>query len=121
MEVLEILIGVLVIVVMAAFAYMSAHIVEEKKKGKQIPMFWEKKEKKMGYGKGYSKKPAKKPVKKRRTQNLKSRLCWTCALTWRQLEDESGANISRTSAEFTRECSYCDTETLEACGRSSLR
>ncbi len=60
MEVLEILIGVLVIVVMAAFAYMSAHIVEEKKKGKQIPMFWEKKEKKMGYGKGYSKKPAKK-------------------------------------------------------------
>lgn len=60
MEMLEIFIGVLVLVVMAVFVYMSAHIVEEKKKGKQLPMFWEKKEKKMGYGKGYSKKPAKK-------------------------------------------------------------
>ena len=57
---LEIFIGVIVLVVMGLFAYMSAHMVEEKKKGKQLPMFWEKKEKKMGYGKGYSKKPAKK-------------------------------------------------------------
>jgi len=60
MEMLEIFIGVIVLVVMGLFAYMSAHMVEEKKKGKQLPMFWEKKEKKMGYGKGYSKKPAKK-------------------------------------------------------------
>ena len=57
---LEIIVGIIVIIVVGLFAYMSAHMVEEKKKGKQLPMFWEKKEKKMGYGKGYSKKPAKK-------------------------------------------------------------
>jgi hypothetical protein len=60
MEMLEIIVGIIVIIVVGLFAYMSAHMVEEKKKGKQLPMFWEKKEKKMGYGKGYSKKPAKK-------------------------------------------------------------
>ena len=52
--------GVITLSIMGFFAYMSAHLVAERKAGKQIPMFWEKKEKKMGYGKGYSKKPAKK-------------------------------------------------------------
>lgn len=67
MEVLEILIGVLALVGMGFFAYMSAHLVSERKAGKQLPLFWEKitkkKEKDMGYGKGYPKK-AKKPAKK---------------------------------------------------------
>lgn len=52
---------------MALFAYMSSHLVSERKAGKQLPLFWEKitkkKEKEMGYGKGYPKK-AKKPAKK---------------------------------------------------------
>ena len=65
--------GVITLSIMGFFAYMSAHLMSERKAGKQIPLFWEKKEekeKKMGYGKGYSKKPvkkvkkAKKPVKK---------------------------------------------------------
>ena len=56
--------GVLFIIIMGLFVYMSSHLISERKAGKQIPMFWEKKEKEMGYGKGYSKKPAKKPVKK---------------------------------------------------------
>ena len=60
MEVLEILIGVLVTGGMALFTYVGLHISKERQQGKSLPMFWEKKEKKMGYGKGYSKKPAKK-------------------------------------------------------------
>ena len=60
MEVLEIFIGVLVTGVMALFTYVGLHISKERQQGKSLPMFWEKKEKKMGYGKGYSKKPAKK-------------------------------------------------------------
>jgi len=60
MEMLEILIGVLVTGGMALFTYVGLHISKERQQGKSLPMFWEKKEKKMGYGKGYSKKPAKK-------------------------------------------------------------
>jgi len=52
--------GVLFIIIMGLFVYMSSHLISERKAGKQIPMFWEKKEKEMGYGKGYSKKPVKK-------------------------------------------------------------
>ena len=55
--------GFITLAIMALFAYMSAHLVSERKAGKQIPMFWEKKEKKMGYGKKSSKKPAKKTKK----------------------------------------------------------
>ena len=64
--------GVLFIIIMGLFAYMSSHLISERKAGKQLPMFWEKKEKEMGYGKGYSKKPAKKakmvkkPAKKKK-------------------------------------------------------
>ena len=59
----EPLLGFIILIGMGFFAYMSAHLVSERKAGKQIPMFWEKifkKEEKMAYGKGYSKKPAKK-------------------------------------------------------------
>ena len=55
--------GFIILAIMALFAYMSAHLVSERKAGKQIPLFWEKKEEK-------KKKPAKKvkkakkPVKK---------------------------------------------------------
>ena len=72
MEVLEILIGVLVTGGMALFTYVGLHVSKERQQGKSLPMFWEKKEKKMGYGKGYSKKPAKKakmvkkPAKKKK-------------------------------------------------------
>ena len=68
---LEIIVGIIVIIVMGVFAYMSAHMVEEKKKGKKIPLPWEKEEK-MGYGKGYSKKPMKK-VKKAKKPAMKKK------------------------------------------------
>ena len=55
--------GLFILIVMGFFAYMSAHLVSERKAGKRIPLFWEKKEKDMGYGKGYSKKPMKKAKK----------------------------------------------------------
>lgn len=67
MEMLENILGILLLIIMALFAYMSSHLVSERKAGKQLPLFWEKitkkKEKEMGYGKGYPKK-AKKPAKK---------------------------------------------------------
>ena len=59
-EWIEPTIGLVFIIIMGLFCYMSAHLVSERKAGKQIPMFWEKIGEKMGYGKGYSKKPAKK-------------------------------------------------------------
>ena len=66
-EWIEPVLGLIILIGMGLFAYMSAHLVAERKAGKQIPMFWEKitkkKEKEMGYGKGYPKK-AKKPAKK---------------------------------------------------------
>ena len=40
---MEIIFGSIFMVGMAYFAYMSAHIVEEQKKGKSIPLPWEKK------------------------------------------------------------------------------
>ena len=55
--------GFIILVIMGLFAYMSAHLVSERKAGKQIPLFWEKKEEN-------KKKPvkkvkkAKKPAKK---------------------------------------------------------
>ena len=55
--------GVITLTIMGLFCYMSAHLVAERKAGKQIPMFWEKIGEKMGCGKGYSKKPAKKAKK----------------------------------------------------------
>ena len=67
MEVLENILGILLLIFMGWAAYMSSHIISERKAGKQIPLPWEKitkkKEKEMGYGKGYPKK-AKKPAKK---------------------------------------------------------
>ena len=41
-EVLNFIIGVVLIVVMFFFAYMSSHLVSEKKAGKTIPLPWEK-------------------------------------------------------------------------------
>ena len=40
---MNILIGIIFLVVMGAFAYMSAHLVSEQKQGKAIPLPWEKK------------------------------------------------------------------------------
>ena len=39
---MDILVGILVVSVAGFFAYMSAHMVEEKKKGKRLPLPWEK-------------------------------------------------------------------------------
>tara|TARA_B100000900_G_scaffold157627_1_gene133948 strand:+ start:303 stop:425 length:123 start_codon:yes stop_codon:yes gene_type:complete len=39
---MEILVGILVVSVAGFFAYMSTHMVEEKKQGKRIPLPWEK-------------------------------------------------------------------------------
>jgi len=39
---MEILVGILVLSVAGFFAYMSGHLVEESKKGKSIPLPWEK-------------------------------------------------------------------------------
>tara|TARA_R100000231_G_scaffold57100_1_gene47207 strand:+ start:54 stop:176 length:123 start_codon:yes stop_codon:yes gene_type:complete len=38
---MEILVGILVVSIAGFFAYMSAHMVEEKKQGKRIPLPWE--------------------------------------------------------------------------------
>ena len=71
MEVLNIIIGIIVVITMAFFVYIGLHINEEKRQGKGLPLFWEK-EKKMGYGKGYSKKPIKK-VKKAKKPAMKKK------------------------------------------------
>jgi len=55
--------GVITLSIMGLFCYMSAHLVAERKAGKQIPMFWEKKEenkKKLVKKVKKAKKPAKK-------------------------------------------------------------
>jgi len=41
---MEVVIGIFVVTVAGFFAYMSGHLVEEKKKGEQIPLPWEEKE-----------------------------------------------------------------------------
>lgn len=41
-EVLNFIIGVVLVVVGFFFAYMSSHLVSEKKAGKTIPLPWEK-------------------------------------------------------------------------------
>ena len=41
MEVINFILGAVLIVVMFFFAYMSSHLVSEKKAGKTIPLFWE--------------------------------------------------------------------------------
>tara|TARA_R100001510_G_C7593842_1_gene162674 strand:- start:633 stop:893 length:261 start_codon:yes stop_codon:yes gene_type:complete len=65
--------GLFILIVMGFFAYMSAHLVSERKAGKQIPTFWEKEED-MGYGAGsYSKKPAKKKAKKAKKSTMKKK------------------------------------------------
>ena len=71
MEVLNIIFGIVFLAILAVFAYAGLHISEEKRQGKNLPMFWEK-EKKMGYGKGYSKKPMKK-VKKAKKPAMKKK------------------------------------------------
>ena len=68
---MNIIIGIIVFIAMALFVYVGLHISEEKKQGKDLPLFWEK-EKKMGYGKGYSKKPMKK-VKKAKKPAMKKK------------------------------------------------
>jgi hypothetical protein len=40
---MNILIGITTLVVMGIFTYMSAHLVEEQKRGRTIPLPWEKK------------------------------------------------------------------------------
>ena len=42
MEVINFILGVVLIVVMFFFAYMSSHLVSEKKAGHTIPLPWEK-------------------------------------------------------------------------------
>ena len=42
MEVINFILGAVLIVVMFFFAYMSSHLVSEKKAGKTIPLPWEK-------------------------------------------------------------------------------
>ena len=39
---METLFGIIFLLFMALFAYMSGHIVEEEKRGKIIPLPWEK-------------------------------------------------------------------------------
>ena len=48
MEVLENILGILLLIFMGWAAYMSSHIISERKAGKQIPLPWEKKPKKRG-------------------------------------------------------------------------
>jgi len=43
MTILDIIIGILFTIGAGFFAYMSSHMVSEKKAGKQIPLPWEKK------------------------------------------------------------------------------
>tara|TARA_R100000231_G_scaffold121769_1_gene91950 strand:- start:306 stop:482 length:177 start_codon:yes stop_codon:yes gene_type:complete len=45
---LEQVIGVFLLIIMAFFVYASSHLISERKAGKQLPMFWEKKPKKRG-------------------------------------------------------------------------
>jgi hypothetical protein len=42
---MELIIGIVICVAGAWFCYMSAHINDEEKKGKYIPLPWEKKDK----------------------------------------------------------------------------
>ena len=42
MEIVETIFSIFVLIVMGFFAYMSDHLVEEKKRGKTIPLPWEK-------------------------------------------------------------------------------
>ena len=42
MTALEIFFGVIFNAIMILFAYVGCHIAEEKRKGKYIPLFWEK-------------------------------------------------------------------------------
>jgi len=42
MEAINFILGAMLIVVMFFFAYMSSHLVSEKKAGKTIPLPWEK-------------------------------------------------------------------------------
>ena len=39
---MEILVGILIVSIAGFFAFMSAHLVEEKKQGKRLPLPWEK-------------------------------------------------------------------------------
>jgi len=48
MEVLENILGISLLIVMGLAAYMSSHIISERKAGKQLPLPWEKKPKKRG-------------------------------------------------------------------------
>ena len=48
MEVLENILGILLLIVMGLAAYMSSHIISERKAGKGLPLPWEKKPKKRG-------------------------------------------------------------------------
>ena len=41
MEILEHIFGAFFLTIMGLFCYMSAHIVEEEKQGKRIPLPWE--------------------------------------------------------------------------------
>ena len=43
MERIEYIFGGFFLVIMGIFCYVSAHMVEEKKRGKTIPLPWEKK------------------------------------------------------------------------------
>ena len=43
MEIVANIFSTLAIIFLAWFAYMSSHLVEEKKQGKSIPLPWEKK------------------------------------------------------------------------------
>ena len=43
MEIIEYIFGGFFLSIMGFFCYMSAHIVEEQKRGKAIPLPWEKK------------------------------------------------------------------------------
>ena len=43
MEIIEYIFGGFFLVIMGIFCYVSAHMVEEKKQGKSIPLPWEKK------------------------------------------------------------------------------
>lgn len=40
-EILEFAFNIIILCVGLFFVYMSSHVVEEKKKGKRIPLFWE--------------------------------------------------------------------------------
>ncbi len=48
MEIIEKIIGILLLIFIGWAVYMSSHIVSEQKAGKKIPLPWEKKPKKRG-------------------------------------------------------------------------